>query len=207
MPTYERADKSVERLAEELIAKYESHKPLAACEVKIDFLFARGDVNDKGVQLNDAITVSGYKALGVARVISAKDRAMGRGDAEVMLDGDYWPTATEDEQAALLDHELHHISVKADRAGNAQYDDSGRPQIKLRKHDANFGWFKCIAERHGKSSIEQQQAKKLMDNAGQFFWPDLAPLLDRVTITGAGKSVTMPLGTFAKAAATMEKKL
>lgn len=195
MPTWEKCDTSIERLAQELIAKYESHKPLAVSEVKIDFVFARGDVNDKGVRLNDALTRNGIKALGITRVISLKDRVLGRGDAEISLDGDWWPTASAEEQAALLDHELHHVSVKSDRAGNAQYDDIGRPLIKLRKHDQEFGWFKCIAERHGAASQERIQAKSMMDNQGQYYWPDVAP---RVTISSGDKSVTVPLGTFAK---------
>jgi len=199
VPTFERCDKSVEDLAKEILNKYETHKPLVAFDVQVDLVFAYGDEDDKGRKLNDALTKGGLKALGICRKISLKDRALGRGDAEIALDGDWWQDADADQQAALLDHELHHISVKADKHGNAQYDDLGRPQLKLRKHDVEVGWFKCIAERHGASSQEQIQAKSIMDNAGQYFWPGIAPTVE---ITAGGKSSgLLPIGAFAKAGA------
>lgn len=196
MPTFERADKSVERLAKELIEKYESHKPLAQIEPKIDYVFAYGDVDDEGRQLNDALTKGGLKALGITKIIALKERALSRGDVEISLDGDWWKQATEEQQAALLDHELHHVSIKADKSGNVQYDDLGRPKIKLRKHDAEFGWFKCIADRHKEASQERIQAKALMDFSGQYFWPEFATT---VQITSGDKSTTVDLGVFAKA--------
>lgn len=200
MPTFQRADKSVEELAKELIEKYETHKPLAVVEVAIDYVFAFGDVDDNGKQLNDALTKNGLKCLGIARKLPLKDRAMGRGDAEISLDGDWWKIATEDQQAALLDHELHHIAVKSDKAGNVQYDDLNRPQIKLRKHDVEVGWFKCIAERHGSASQERIQAKAIMDFQGQYYWPGIAPTVE--LSSGGETTGPMPIGTFAKLAAT-----
>lgn len=199
MPTYQKCDLSINRLAEELIEKYPTNQPLGKIGVKIDFVFAFGDVNDDGEQINDAITKNGVRALGVTRIIPLKDRAMGRGDVEILLDGDNWKTATEEEQAALLDHELHHVSVKADAHGNVQYDDLGRPQIKLRKHDIEVGWFSVIADRHGIASMERAQAKKIMDNQGQYFWPDLAPTVE--LITNGASTGPIPIGAFAKAAA------
>ncbi len=139
------------------------------------------------------------KALAIARKLSLKDRALGRGDAEVSLDGNWWEHATAEQQAALLDHELHHITVKSDKAGNAQYDDLGRPQIKLRKHDIEVGWFNVIAERHGAASIERSQAKAIMDNSGQYYWPGIAPSVEiRVGDKSTG---LLPIGSIAKAAA------
>ncbi len=199
MPTFERCDKSVDKLAQELLKKYDAHKPLVALEVKIDFVFAHADTDDKGNFVNDALTLHGIKALGITRKLGLKDRALGRGDAEIALDGDWWTKASGDEQAALLDHELHHIAVKSDKSGNVQYDDLGRPQLKLRKHDVEVGWFKVIAERHGDASMEQQQAKSLMDNIGQYFWPGIAPTVE---ISSGGVSTgPMALGTFSKLAA------
>ncbi len=199
MSTFERCDKSVEDLAIELIQKYESNGPLGKFEVKIDYVFAHGDVDDDGNQVNDALTKNGIRALGIARKMPLKDRALGRGDAEISLDGDWWKDATAEQQAALLDHELNHISVKTDKNGNVQYDDLNRPQIKLRKHDVEVGWFRCIAERHGAASQERIQAKAMMDSAGQSYWPDIAPVLE---FAAGGKSAgLLPVGSFAKATA------
>lgn len=199
MATFERCDKSVETLARELIEKYDANKPLGAIGVKIDYVFAFADVDDDGKILNDALTKDGVKALGITRKIPLKDRALGRGDAEIALDGDWWHGATAEQQAALLDHEINHVAVKCDKAGNVQYDDLGRPQLKLRKHDFEFGWFKCIAERHGAASQERIQARTMMDFSGQLFWPGIAPTIE---ISSAGVSSGMiPMGAFAKAAA------
>lgn len=201
MPTFERCDKSVEELATKLLKEFDSHKPLVALDVKIDFVFAYADVDEKGRQLNDALTKNGIRALGIARKLPLKDRALGRGDAEISLDGDWWRKANAEEQAALLDHELHHVAVKADRAGNAKFDDLGRPLLQLRKHDVEVGWFKCIADRHGAFSQERIQAKSIMDMDGQYFWPDLGPTVELIH---DGKSTgKMPIGAFAKAAARL----
>lgn len=200
MPTFERCDKSVEALAKELLKKFDSHKPLVALDVKIDFVFAYADVDEKGRILNDALSKGGIKALGITRKIPLKDRALGRGDAEISLDGDWWKTVGEEEQAALLDHELHHIAVKSDKNGNVQYDDLGRPKLNLRKHDVEIGWFKCIAERHGAASQERIQAKRIMDDQGQYYWPGIAPTIE--ISSGGVSSGLMPIGAFAKAAST-----
>lgn len=204
MPTYEKAPKSTYDLADRILLEYETHKPLIACELKIDIVMAHADQDEKGRLLNDALTKNGVKALGVTRALPIKDRAMGRGDAEICLDADWWSLASGDEQAALLDHELHHISVKCDRSGNIQYDDLNRPKIKLRKHDVEVGWFKLIADRHGAASIERQQAKKIMDSQGQYYWPGIAPT---VQLEYQGRSTgPLPMDTFSKAAAILEKK-
>lgn len=204
MPTFQRCEKSVDTAANQLLNKFETHKPLLIAEVKIDFVFAFADKDEKtGAPLNDALTHNGIKALGVARKIPLKDRALGRGDAEIALDGDHWAKCTAEEQDALLDHELHHIAVKMDRQGNIQYDDLGRPLIVLRKHDVEVGWFKCVAERHGLASVERIQARAIMDNVGQYFWPDIAP---RLTISTGKTSVTVPVGALAKAAAISASK-
>jgi hypothetical protein len=204
MPTYQKANKSVHQLAAQLIGRYPDHKPLEAVEIKLDLVFAFADTDEKGRPLNDALTKNGIKALGITRAVPLKDRALDRGDAEIALDGDWWKTASGDEQAALLDHELHHISLKTDKNGNIKYDDLNRPLIKLRKHEIEIGWFKCIAERHGSASQERQQAKKIMDGFGQWLWPEIAPTME---LTYNGKSTgPMPMDTFSKAAALMERQ-
>lgn len=162
-------------MAAEILNEFESHKPLVEYGAKVDLIFAYGERDDDTGELKgDALTHNGVKALGIAKKCSTKERAMGRGDAEVCLDADYWTgVATPEMQRALLDHELHHISLKV-KKGQVVHDDLGRPEIKLRKHDVEIGWFGLIAERHGKNSQEQIQAKTIMDAYGQFYWPALA---------------------------------
>lgn len=174
MATFQKCDKTVIEMANGILKEFESHHPLVDAGVKIDFVFAFCDRDDEGNATNNALMLHGVKALGIARIIGTKDRAKGNGDAEICLDGDYWQeTASEEQQRALLDHELHHISLKMVKK-QLVHDDLGRPKIVMRKHTVQFGWFAVIAERHGKNSQEQIQAQLIMDSFGQYFLPQLA---------------------------------
>lgn len=175
MPTFQRCPLTVNDMANELLCEFETHKPLLDARVTIDFVFAFADIDEQTQQpIGNALSKNGCKALGICRKMPIKDRAMGRADAEIALDGQWWESATREEQRALLDHELHHIALKTDKRGLVR-DDLGRPVIQLRKHDYEFGWFATIAARHGRASIERQQASEMMCDAGQYFWPDIAP--------------------------------
>lgn len=203
MPTtYQRCDESVLEIAKELWREFETYEPMTDAGVKIDFVFAFAEKDDNGNVLGDALKHHGCKALGICKKLSLKDRALGRGDAEISIDGDWWQNASHDERRALLDHEMYHIKVTSQR------DDLGRPVIKMREHDYEFGWFSCIAARHGLFSQERIQAAKMMDQAGQFFWPSFCGGDDHstVTIKTDGKSpVTVPFSTFTKVANQLKK--
>lgn len=172
MATFERCDASVNDLANEILCEYPPHKSLLDARVKIDYVFARAKINDNGEKTGDALRLHGVKALGIARKVKLKDRALGRGDAEIALDGDWWKEAPAKERKALLDHELNHLTVKLDVRGFVR-DDLGRPVITMRFHDFEFGWFTIIAHRHGIASQERKQAQTILDGAGQYFWPTL----------------------------------
>lgn len=173
MPTYKKADVEVQQLADKIMAEFCTHRPLIDAKVRIDFVFAYPDYDEKtGLPKNCALKLHGVQALGIAKKITLKDRAQGRGDAEIALDGDWWNSANEKERAALLDHELHHLEPREDERGYV-LDDLHRPTLRLRKHDFQFGWFNIIAHRHGEMSQECQQARQLMDKAGQLYWPAL----------------------------------
>lgn len=174
MPTYQKCPKEVHSMAAEILRAFESHLPLVDCGVTLSLLFAYGDRNeDTGELISDAIKLRGQRALGLCRIVNVKDRIKGNPDAEILLDGDHWPTIDEAVQRALLDHELHHLSVRL-KNRQPQHDCAGRPALKMRRHDVEIGWFKCIAERHGEHSSERQQAAHLLDSCGQYFWPQLA---------------------------------
>lgn len=172
--TFERCPKTVEHMAKALLQEFETHQPLLASGAVIDFVFARAEVDDKtGERKGYAIVKGGVRALGVARKVPLKDRAMGRGDAEITLDADHWDEIPEDQQRAILDHELHHLVPKVDKRGLVR-DDLGHPVIMLRPHDHDIGWFAIIAARHKASSIECKQAKIMFDGYHQAYWPDIA---------------------------------
>lgn len=168
MPTFKKDDGPLADMAAEILTEFDTHAPIVEAGVRVDYLFAFGDVNENGETVGDALKKNGVKALGICRKLSLKDRAKGLGDAEICIDGDWWDSASPEEQRALLDHELHHISVVEERR-----DDLGRPVLKLRKHDLEIGFFAIIAQRHGVHSMERQQAKRALDQFGQYFWPEV----------------------------------
>lgn len=133
MSTFQKCNGEVRKMAAGILSEFESHKQLLDAKVTIDYVFAFGERDDDGNLISDALTHDGVRALGITRKIPLKDRVMGRGDAEVALDGDWWNgTASEEMQRALLDHELHHIALKV-KKGQLLYDAHGRPELKLRK--------------------------------------------------------------------------
>jgi len=172
MPTYQRCDKSVATMAMGILNEFESHRPLIDAKVQIDYVFAFPDIDPKTEEpINDALTKNGVKCLGLARKIGMKDRAMGRGDCEISLDGVWWEKSTHEERRAVLDHELHHFAVKKNKLGVIATDDLGRPKLELRKHDVEVGWFNIIAERHGSASQERKQATWIVSEYGQYYFP------------------------------------
>jgi hypothetical protein len=173
MSTYQKCPSEVRELAEEIMNEHRTYKDVVEAKVKIDFLFAYAEVGEDGVSKGHALTKHGIRALGITRKLGIKDRVMGRGDAEVALDGDWWTEATPLRRKALLDHELHHIEVRTDQDGVVLRDDLKRPKLKMRKHDVEVGWFAEVAGRNGSASLELEQAKAVWDSYGQLFWPAL----------------------------------
>lgn len=174
MATFIKCPKAVSDLALEILCEFPTHKPLLDAKAQIAYVFAHGERDEDGNVVTPALKKNGVVALGIAKILGLKDRALGRGDAEVSIDGDWWEKASDEERRALLDHELHHFAVKASVQGVIETDDLNRPKLRIRKHDFEFGWFAIIAERHGESSLERQQAQSIMDAAGQLFWPEIA---------------------------------
>jgi hypothetical protein len=169
---YDKAPQEVAEKAEALLGKF--HFDITNYDVHIDFIFARSTLDDNGVPEGPALKHNGYPALGLAKIIGPKDRLMGRGDCEIVLDGDRWPNLSPEQQDALIDHELEHIQIKFDKHGAPVMDDLHRPKLKMKKHDHQFGWFDIIAKRHGSDSIEVNQFRELCeDESGQFYLPFL----------------------------------
>jgi hypothetical protein len=97
---------------------------------------------------------------------------MGRGDAEITLDGDQWGDLSTDQQLAVVDHEVHKIVVRRSIEGEVLYDTAGRPKLQKRQYDVRVGWFSIIAERHGVASSEVTQAKQLFESKeAQYLFP------------------------------------
>lgn len=170
MSTYTPDPGVIKSVASTLIALY--HQDVTDAEVRIDYLFAHGARDEKTDEIvGPAISKDGYEAAGMCRIVNLKDRVKGMGDAEILIDGDLWPKLTADQQQALVDHELAHIEVRRDKAGNILTDDIMRPLLRIRKHDRQMGWFDDIARRHGAASFEVKQFVAIVDEEGQTYMP------------------------------------
>ncbi len=135
----------------------------------------------------------GVPALAIAKITPYAGRAKGLCDVEIQIAADHWADMGHDERAALLDHELSHFGVCRDEAEVPKRDDLGRPKLRTILHDHQFGWFDHIAARWGKASPEQQSARKLFEESGQLYWPDVIDT--RTGVGGMGRFRQLPNGT------------
>jgi hypothetical protein len=157
--TYEKCDEVVNRRVRRLIQKH--YPDLQECEARIDCLFAR---NGDG----PAVKLHGYACLAVVRKTSLKQRVLGLGDAEIVIDEKAYEDLTETQRDALLDHEIYHLEVQKDEHGYPDTDDAGRPKLKLKLHDWELGGFAEIAQRYGSDAPEVKAAQDFQDKFGQY---------------------------------------
>lgn len=165
--TYTQADEA--RLyVENMVASY--HPDLADAGVTYDLLFAWPPKDENDDPTGPAITVNGRPAYACIRQTKLKERAAGRADVEITIDGLNWQERSASQRDALIDHELTHLEFKTDKTGGIKRDDLNRPVFKMREHDFEVGWFTEVAERHKDQSVEVQQAAKLMDQETRQIW-------------------------------------
>lgn len=188
MKHYTPASDDVQGRALALIRRF--HPDLEQVRIRIDFIFVSNDTEDA-----PALTLGGYPCQAVVKIIGPKERAMERGDAEIVIDEENWNELNDAEKDALLDHELYHLEVAKNKSKKPKFDSCGRPVLKMRKHDRQFGWFDAIAARHGKASLEVKQFTDFEEETGQLylgfgFREALSSILpegaDSVTITTTG---------------------
>lgn len=157
----------------------EHHPDLVEAGVTVNAVFAYAPLRSDGVPKQPSVKLHGYPCEAVVKINSLKARVEGLADATITFDGHLWggvetaklePMA-DDRRKALIDHELQHLELKTDGDGNNKRDDLNRPELKMRLHDVEVGWFRAIAERHGKAAGECRQAAMLVDRKGQLLWP------------------------------------
>jgi hypothetical protein len=138
----------------------ENHGELHNAGVTITALIARSEEGP-------ALKVGGKEALGCIRVTKLTERTLGLGDALMILDGESMIAWSSKRLQAVIDHELRHLMLaKNKRTGEIQLDDEGRPKLRIRPHDFEFGWFARTAELYGEESYEVSQAREIV--AAQF---------------------------------------
>jgi hypothetical protein len=138
----------------------ENHGDLHAAGVTVTALIARSEEGP-------AIKVRGSEAAGCIRITKLAERTLGLGDALMTLDGERMDAWTSKRLQAVIDHELRHLMIaKNKKTGQIQLDDEGRPKLRIRPHDFEFGWFARTAELYGEESYEVSQAREIV--AAQF---------------------------------------
>ncbi len=177
MSTYERCPKKVVDLIRKVMVKHQPHLKAAGVQVAALFAYAPRDKNDN--HKGSAIKHGGYAAAAVIRPAPPKLRALGVGDAVLIIDGDHWIEWSEAGRAALIDHELEHLEVVWDVMPNSetgyeglpQLDDLNRPKIRTRLHDWQLGGFDAVVKRHGEAAFEARNIRSLVDDFGQTLFP------------------------------------
>lgn len=111
MPTtYHSAEPEARPIVDALLAKH--YQDLLDAGVTVGLWFVLAPRDKDGEPTGPALKFHGYAAAGIVKVNSLKDRAQGKPDATIFLDGDEWQRWSDDRQRAVLDHELYHLIVK-----------------------------------------------------------------------------------------------
>ena len=160
---FSRSPDSVQERVVQLIKKY--HPELHAIELKVDCISV---VSSEAGE--SALKLHGYPCAAIVKIVSSKDRSVGRGDAEIVIDEASYSGMKEEEKDALIDHELTHLQVKRNRYGLVKMDEHNRPKLKMKLHDREYGWFDAIAERHGLASLECKQSTQLFLSGKQTYF-------------------------------------
>jgi hypothetical protein len=164
---YSLADKDTELLCEDLVANY--HADLDTAGATFNIVFALRDPEDESDK--PVLANKGHRVFGISKIHSLKERLLGLADAEILLDGDAWPSMNGKAKRAALDHQLQYFEVKRDKEGEFVYDDLQRPVLKMRLSDRSYDWFDAVAERHGEHSMEVIQMRRLFTESGQTYLP------------------------------------
>ena len=134
----------------------ENHGDLHAEGVTITAMIARSEEGP-------AIKVRGCEAAGCIRITKLMERTLGLGDAVMILDGERLDAWSSKRLQAVIDHELRHLVLaKNKKTGQIQRDDEGRPKLRIRPHDFEFGWFARTGELYGEESYEVSQAREIV---------------------------------------------
>ncbi len=140
MTTYEKCGETVHALLRQLVTKY--HSPINEAKVTFDLVFACRE--DKDGNPLPAVKLHGVAAAAKVKITSLEDRARGIPDVKIVIDMLQWEAAKPETRAAILDHELTHVTLKDE----GEEDDLGRPRLKLKPHDWHLWGFDSIVERY-----------------------------------------------------------
>jgi hypothetical protein len=145
MPTYFKPCGPEEyALLGELLDAYRDD--LRKADARVTLLFAFSESDGK-----HALMKHKHRVLGRCQVNSTQDRAEGKGDATITLDGEWWALALPNRRRALLHHELSHIAPWCEK-----HDPLGRPKLSSRPGDWENDGFDEVVEIYGDDAPEKR---------------------------------------------------
>lgn len=147
---YIQATDAEKALLQSVMVSY--HPALLEGNVKVAFTMARKF--DSIEQPMHCVKFAGANAAAVMRKVPPRRRVYDPHDVEIEVDGMTWDELTEQKRIALLDHELHHVTLVVGDDNAVQTDDSGRPKVRLIPDDFILTGFYSIARRHHNYSLE-----------------------------------------------------
>jgi hypothetical protein len=169
--TYEKADNGIEEEVRAIIARF--YPELKEAGITISLMIVEDRDNEGALKDEPALLLHGTPAAAIVKKNSLKDRAEGKADASIFIDGNRWNDWADGTRTAILHHEIHHLALVREgglETGPVVLDALGRPCLFLRRHDFEVGWFHKIAEIYGDASLEVQQAKAFADEKGQLYF-------------------------------------
>jgi hypothetical protein len=191
MPTYDLVtDPQVWSLMEDMKRRY--HGELVDLEVTVGLQWALPDLKKNGKPSDKpALTLRGWPCYALAQVTSYENRVRGLPDAFIKIDRREWGGLAEEEQAALLDHELEHFVLARDKDGHPTADKHGRPRLKIRPHDYELKGFYSVIRRHGAGALERTSFRNVVNEHGQLLLDFEDGRGGEVTLTVGGRTVTL----------------
>jgi hypothetical protein len=166
--TYHKPSPELTGLVERMMEEF--HDDLTAHRVRVGCRFCVGDLK-----------LHGYPCAAVVQIMSYERRFQGAPDAMVTVDKIAWDGLSEEEKAAVIDHELEHLAIARDKQGQARVDDLGRPKLRMRLHNLIVGGFRSIIDRHGKAALEYGHVARVNEALRQMslqWGDDMGPQTD-----------------------------
>lgn len=193
--TYQKTNE-LDEMIERLMCEKGYHSDLSNVGLRVQVLYYHND---------EQLTHRGVAAYAYVKATSLKERALGQKDATIVVDFASWQKMEGPRREALIDHELYHLTIKKGKDMANEFDDLGRPKIKMRKHDIEFGWFIRIAQEHQQQSIECFQANSLFLSHKQMLFSFLEDKTESPTAEPGMKPVTLTAEAFQKMADSFKK--